>query len=98
MPKFLSGVMLFLLSSSGMAQESWGLEQLMQDMARVETSSANFTETKTLSVLTAPLTLSGKLFYRRPGRVEKHVLSPYDESLRVEGDALTLEKNGKSRV
>ncbi len=80
------------------AEETWELKQLMQTMAQVESSSARFTETKYLSVLTAPLTLSGKLTYTRPGRVEKHVLVPYDERLTVEGNVLTLEKNGKSRT
>ena len=35
--------------------------------------------------------LQGTLSYRRPDRVEKHVLSPYDERITVEGGRLTLE-------
>jgi hypothetical protein len=98
MRKILLAALMLLWGQGGGAEESWGLTQLMQAMAQVESSSARFTETKYLSVLTTPLTLSGKLSYVRPGRVEKHVLVPYDERLTVENDVLTLEKNGKNRT
>lgn len=98
MRKILLAALALLWMRGGGAEEIWGLTQLMQTMAQVESSSTRFTETKYLSVLTTPLTLSGKLTYARPGRVEKHVLVPYDERLTVEGNVLTLEKNGKSRT
>lgn len=79
--------------------ETWDLPQLMARMAEVSNTRDRFTETKSLAVLTEPLILSGNLFYKRPDRVEKHVLSPYEEHLIVEGDNLTLiDQDGKKRI
>jgi hypothetical protein len=96
MRRFLLAALLLVFAEAGSADESWGLVQLMQGMAGVQSSSAIFTETKYVSALTAPLSLSGRLFYLRPGRVEKHVLAPYDEHLIAEDERLTLKKNGQS--
>jgi outer membrane lipoprotein-sorting protein len=75
------------------------LPQLMELMAQVRDRRDRFTETKTLAVLTKPLVLTGTLAYSRPDRVEKHVLSPYEEHLVVQGDELTLtNKDGTKRI
>ena len=42
-----------------------------------------------------PLELKGSLRYERPNRISKHVQSPFDELLSVEGDALTLVNRAK---
>jgi hypothetical protein len=68
-------------------------------MAEVSSTRETFTETKSLAILTEPLVLTGNLSYARPDRIEKHVLSPYDERLTVEGDNLTLiNKEGTKRI
>jgi outer membrane lipoprotein-sorting protein len=75
------------------------LPQLMELMAQVRERRDRFTETKTLAVLTKPLVLTGTLAYARPDRVEKHVLTPYEEHLVVQGDELTLmNKDGTKRI
>ncbi|HET6675227.1 MAG TPA: LolA-related protein [Nitrospiraceae bacterium] len=75
------------------------LPQLMDLMAQVTARQDRFTETKTLAVLTKPLVLTGTLSYSRPDRVEKHVLTPYEEHLVVQGDKLTLvNKGGTKRI
>ena len=67
-------------------------------MAEVPSTNESFTESKSLAVLSEPLLLSGTLSYNRPDRLEKHVLSPYEEHLIVEGNNLTLiNKNGKKK-
>ena len=67
-------------------------------MAGVSSTNETFTESKTMAVLREPLRLSGKLAYHRPDHLEKHVLSPYEEHLIVEGNKLTLTgRDGKTK-
>jgi hypothetical protein len=71
----------------------------MELMAQVPAREDRFTETKTMAVLSKPLILTGTLAYSRPDRVEKHVLTPYEEHLVVQGDQLTLSnKDGTKRI
>jgi len=76
---------------------AWGLEQLMQDLARVKTAQATFVERKHLAILTAPLESSGTLTYTAPDRLEKRTLAPRNESLLLERDELTLESGEPKR-
>jgi Outer membrane lipoprotein carrier protein LolA-like len=79
--------------------QPWDVPGLMQLMAQVALRQDRFTETKTLAMLTKPLVLRGTLVYVRPDRVEKHVLTPYEEHLTVRGDQLTLRnKDGSKRI
>ena len=71
--------------------------ELMQMLAGVESASARFVETRHSALLKAPLVLRGTLAYRRPDRVEKHVQSPYDERIVVEGRRITLENRTQNR-
>jgi hypothetical protein len=68
-----------------------GLEQLMQNLGRVQSSEGRFTESKHLSILEAPLESSGTLVYRAPGRLEKHTLTPEPETLILDNGQLVLE-------
>jgi outer membrane lipoprotein-sorting protein len=84
-------VALLLLALALPAQaESWGLKTLMQRMAEVPESRARFVETRHIALLSQPLELKGTLTYERPNRLSKHVQSPFDELMSVDGDALTL--------
>ncbi len=78
--------------------ESWGLSQLMAGFAEVGESRARFTEEKHLSMLTAPLRLSGTLRYVRPDHLEKTVTKPYVESLRVTGDRVEWQRQNRTRT
>jgi hypothetical protein len=80
---------LYLLGCSASAlADGWGLPQLMASLAQVQHSRAQFSEEKHLAMLSEPLHLSGTLAYERPDRIEKIVVKPYPESLRVVGDQL----------
>jgi hypothetical protein len=73
--------------------------RLMTMMAEVTSRQDRFTETKTFELLTKPLTLTGTLAYTRPDHIEKHVLTPYEDHLIVQGDQLTLRnKDGTKRL
>ena len=80
------------------APPALSIGELMQMLASVESANARFVETRHSALLKAPLVLQGTLAYRRPDRVEKHVLSPYDERITVEAGRLTIEnRTHKSR-
>lgn len=81
------------------AAEPWGLEDLFARLKQVGSSSARFTEIREVGLLTAPLESSGTLTYRRPDFLEKRTLRPQAESLRLDGDRLTLtQADGASRT
>lgn len=73
------------------------LNELMQLLGSVESANAKFVETRESALLKSPLVLQGTLVYRRPDRIEKHVRSPYDERITVEGGRLTLENRTHNR-
>jgi len=88
---------LFCISPLSIAAD-WGLPQLMSGFAAVEESRARFHEEKHLAMLTEPLQLSGTLRYVRPDQVEKQITQPYAESLRINGDRLDWESQGRTRT
>jgi len=67
------------------------LTQLMQDLRQVKTARGRFVERIYLAILNTPLESSGTLLYIAPGRLEKHMLSPRQESLTLDGDTLLIE-------
>ncbi|MEO8713776.1 MAG: LolA-related protein [Acetobacteraceae bacterium] len=70
----------------------------MTSLARLPERRAIFQEQKTLGALDRTLRSSGRLFYRRPGHLEKITLAPRPESVIVDGDQLSLtDPDGTSR-
>lgn len=85
-------------ASIASAAQSWDVAQLMATLAQAPSHESRFTEKKTLSILKEPAESSGILSYRRPDRLEKHVLQPKDEAVIVEGDEITWkDAAGRSR-
>jgi hypothetical protein len=76
---------------------SWDIPQLLHLLGQFRGGVAQFTETKTLAVLKTPLVLTGTLTYQPPNRVEKHILTPFNERYAVEGDTLIIENSAKQR-
>jgi hypothetical protein len=77
------------------AAEPWTLERLLAGFAAQRESRASFVEKKIVQVLERPLVSSGELSFEAPDRLEKKTLRPRPELLRLEGDALTLERGGE---
>ena len=94
-----STLVVLLLPALSIAQD-WDLGALMREMAAVPASRTRFVETRHLALLTRPLELKGSLTYERPHRLTKHVESPFDETLTVDGEALSLvnKTKGEQRV
>jgi len=92
-------VSLLLLASLPAAaqEEPWDFARLMGELAQVQTSRARYSEVRRVAVLQKPLQLSGTLFYERPARIEKRQTLPFREVISVDGDRLTVERDGKTR-
>lgn len=73
------------------------LTEVMRNLAAVPTARARFTETREVALLKAPLVLTGTLRYERPDRLEKHVLTPYDERVAIAGTEITVENKARGR-
>lgn len=84
------GVVQALGAMPAVAQEPWGIDQLMGALAKVTSASAQFTERKTMHMLTEPLILSGRLVYVAPNHMEKITTSPTAERLVMDGDQITI--------
>jgi hypothetical protein len=90
--------MLLLASAPAAAQEEpWDFARLMGELAQVQTSRARYSEVRRVALLQKPLQLSGTLFYERPARIEKRQILPFKEVIRVDGDRLSVEREGKTR-
>ena len=74
---------------------SWGLDQLMSELAQTRYSHARFSEKKSIAILDQPVESSGELFYSAPDRLEKRTLKPRYETMLVEGNVLTIERGRK---
>jgi outer membrane lipoprotein-sorting protein len=90
-----SWLALLWLASTPASAQGWNLDALMSELAAVPASRTRFVETRHLAMLTQPLELKGSLSYERPNRLVKHVESPFDELLTVDGEALSLVNKTK---
>ena len=75
---------------------TWNFDQLMATLATVSSGNKRFVEKKFVSMLNEPLVLNGTLAYIAPSRLEKRILSPYDESYIVDGNTLQIHNPGKN--
>ena len=71
---------------------------LMRMLASVQSTRATFVETRYSRLLKAPLVSRGTLTYRRPDRLEKHVESPREERLVLDGGRLSIELPDRGRT
>jgi outer membrane lipoprotein-sorting protein len=92
-----AGLLLGFVGLAATAAAPLTVNELMQMLGTVESANARFVETRQSALLKSPLVLQGTLAYRRPDRIEKHVLKPHDERITVEGGRLTLENRGQNR-
>ena len=68
--------------------------ELMQALSDIPSSRARFIETRHSALLKKPLVLSGTLVYRRPDRLEKHIQTPFAESITIEGTRVSVTREG----
>ncbi len=95
--RLIAAASVLLWAQFAAAQADWGLHELMRELAQTRRSEARFVERKYLSVLDAPLELTGRVLYVAPDRFEKRTLTPKPETLIVDGESLTLHEAGRAR-
>ncbi|SAK46607.1 acyltransferase [Caballeronia hypogeia] len=74
---------------------NWTLDRLMNTLGAKKSGRAHFTETRYLKIAQEPLESSGELVFVAPDHLEKHTVSPKPENLVVDGDMLTVDRNGR---
>ena len=83
---------LFLLAMALPASAAFDVGQLMTDLAKNKGGKAKFTEKKYISLLDKPVVSSGEMSYTAPDRLEKRTLVPKVETLLLDKDILSIEK------
>jgi outer membrane lipoprotein-sorting protein len=82
-------------AQAGSADAStWTLDRLMSTLGQKKSGHASFEETKYLAIANAPVTSSGELVFTAPDHLEKRTDNPKPEDLVVDGDKLTIARNG----
>jgi len=66
--------------------------QLMDDLARHKGGKAKFVEKKYIALLDKPVLSTGELTYAPPDQLEKRTLTPKIETLRLDRDQLSIER------
>ena len=74
------------------------LEDLRHLMAARRHGEVDFIEQHFLAVLKRPVESSGIMIYDAPARLEKRTHEPRPETLLLEGDVLTVQRAGQTRV
>ncbi|MGE0349270.1 LolA family protein [Hydrogenophaga sp.] len=89
--QFLTG--LLLCGASALAHAGFDIDQLMAELARNRGGEARFVEKRYLAVLDKPVVATGEMRYTAPDRLEKRTLTPRPETVVLDKDTLTLERD-----
>lgn len=81
------------LALASAAQAAFDIDQLMADLAQHKGGRAKFVEKRFMAVLDKPLVASGEMTYNPPDRLEKRTLSPKSETLVLDKDTLSMERD-----
>ncbi len=79
------------------ASEQTLLTEVMSKLANVKVAKAEFTETRYLKLLVAPVQSTGVLTYTAPDKFEKVTLKPVEEKMTIAKHLVTLEEPAKGR-
>lgn len=85
-------VFLALAACAGSAHAEWDADALLKALSERPAGQSRYSETKISALLKEPLKSSGTLRYRKPSFLQKHVQSPFEEILTVDGERMTWEK------
>jgi outer membrane lipoprotein-sorting protein len=76
---------------------AFDLPELMALLAHQRSGEARFTEQRFVQGLDGPLSASGTLSFEAPDRFTRKTLQPRAEEMAVQGNTLTLTRNGRTR-
>ena len=82
-----------LLGFGAGAQAAYSLDHLMAELAAYPGGRAHFVERRFLALLDKPVVATGELIYSPPDRLEKRTLLPKPETLVLDKDTLTIERD-----
>ena len=77
--------------------QALAVPELMALLAQKRSGEARFTEQRHVKGLDAPLSSSGTLSFAAPDRFTRQTTAPRSESMVVEGNIVTLTRNGRTR-
>lgn len=92
--RWLLALPLLALATSASALE---LTELMGLLAQTRSGEARFVEQRHVQGLGKPLQSSGTLSFTAPSRFARQTLLPRPEAMVVDGNQVTLTRNGRSR-
>lgn len=84
-----------LLCLASAAQAGFDIEQLMAELAQHKGGRARFVEKRYLAVLDKPVLASGEMLYSPPDRLEKRTVLPKAETMVLDKDLLTMERDNR---
>ncbi len=82
-----------LLALATVAQAGYSIDQLMAELAQHKGGRARFVEKRYLTLLDRPVQASGEMVYSPPDRLEKRTLLPKVETLVLDKDKLSVERD-----
>ena len=88
-----AAVALLGLGLSTGAHAAYSIEQLMTDLASHKGGRARFVEKRHMALLDKPVQASGEMVYSPPDRLEKRTLLPKPETLVLDKDMLSMERD-----
>lgn len=87
---------LVLCAFTAMAHAAFDINQLMAELARNPGGNANFVEKRYLALLDKPVIASGEMSYRAPDWLEKRTLKPRPETVVLNKNTLSLERDRRT--
>ena len=82
-----------LLALALPASAAFDVGQLMGDLAKHKGGKAKFVEKKFIAILDKPVISTGEMTYTAPDRLEKRTLTPKVETLLLDKDILSIERD-----
>lgn len=90
-------VLMVMVSAFALPAAALEVPELMALLAQKRSGEARFTEQREVKGLDAPLASSGTLSFAAPDRFTRKTTAPRAESMVVEGNIVTLTRNGRTR-
>ena len=75
------------------AHAAYSIDQLMADLALNQGGRARFVEKQYVALLDKPVVASGEMIYSPPDRLEKHTLLPKPETMVLDKNTVSLERD-----
>jgi hypothetical protein len=93
----IAALAVFLSLAATTAAYALELDEVLEQARVVPPDRVPFRELRYNALLKEPMELSGYLEYAKPGQLRKVVLSPFQESMLVDGDQVEISRDGRTR-